>query len=214
MCWLCLYSTAKCFKRSHHLNARCACQLPRDVLFLVECFSSFPLGVGRQTFHHTQVPWLHQRQSQVLRRMRDCTSGPPPHIIRVSFVFPAVDGELNFGGVDSAHYTGVFAYTNFESTSEWAVLAKNFLAIKSTESFPSLVCLACNTRDISFAKLGKLLLLPLASKSWTAWSCPPRVCSCQHSGLWIQWSQFNSAQGLAPDSRSRRVSLCWCQQCE
>ena len=163
MCWLCLYSTAKCFKRSHHLNARCACQLPRDVLFLVECFSSFPLGVGRQTFHHTQVPWLHQRQSQVLRRMH-CTSGPPPHIIRVSFVFPAVDGELNFGGVDSAHYTGVFAYTNFESTSEWPVLAKNFLAIKSTESFPSLVCLACNTRDISFAKLGKLLLLPLASK--------------------------------------------------
>ena len=39
------------------------------------------------------------------------------------------------------------------------------------------------------------------------------MCSCQHSGLWIQWSQFNSARGLAPDSRSRRVSLCWCQQC-
>ena len=77
---------------------------------------------------------------------------------------PAVDCELNFGGVNSADYTGVFAYTNFESTSEWPVLARHVLAIKSTESFPSLVCLACNTRDISFAKLGKLLLLPLASK--------------------------------------------------
>ena len=162
MCWLCLYSTAKCFKRSHHLNARCARQLPRDVLFLVECFSSFPLGVGRQAFH-TPSP-VASSATVASSSEEDCTSGPPPHISGVSFVFPAVDGELNFGGVNSAHYTGVFAYTNFESTSEWAVLAKKFLAIKSTESFPSLVCLACNTRDISFAKLGKLLLLPLASK--------------------------------------------------
>merc|ERR1712211_55709 len=32
-----------------------------------------------------------------------------------------VDGELTIGGVNSAHYTGDFAYTNLESTSYWQV---------------------------------------------------------------------------------------------
>ena len=34
-------------------------------------------------------------------------TGPSPHSTGMYFVFPAFDGELTFGGIDSMHYTGV-----------------------------------------------------------------------------------------------------------
>ena len=49
-------------------------------------------------------------------------TGPPAHSSGVYFVFPTVDGELTFGGVNTAHYTGVFAHTNLENTSYSPVL--------------------------------------------------------------------------------------------
>ena len=61
---------AKCFKRSH-LRSMCM-STATGCLFFLERFSSFPLVVGRQALH-AQVPRLHQRQSRVPRRERDCT---------------------------------------------------------------------------------------------------------------------------------------------
>ena len=167
---------------------------PRDGLSLVECFSTFPLGVVRQALH-PQVPWLHQRQSPVLQKERDRTltlfltssastsatsprsseeeglhfrpsssqqqwlprrkrelhltlvrrnasgyfgggaTGSPPHTSGVYFASRAVDGKLSFGGVDTAHYTGVFAYINFENTS-YSPICTTYLGNQVDGEFP------------------------------------------------------------------------------
>ena len=189
------------------------------MLSLVECFSSFLLGVGRQALHSPSPvassatvastsegeglhadPLLHILSEYIcdvsvffggrgiapqalLLSTAVATSeeeglhftplpriaggyfgkgqGPPPHTSGVYFVFLAVDGELHLGGVNSAHYTGVLAYTNFESTSYSPVLV-GFLGNQVDGEFPIPMSSPCHTREIPFVKLGELL--PLESK--------------------------------------------------
>ena len=86
-----------------------------------------------------------------------------------------VDGELTIGGVNSAHYTGDFAYTNLESTSYWQVnldgLKLNGAAVGTTpyaivDSGTSL--LAGPTTDVkSIAASLSLSTTILSSKEYT-----------------------------------------------
>ena len=123
-------------------------------------------GIARKP-SSSQPQCVHLRSLRVLWRRRDCTSGRPPHnnsgylgggrtgrpshSSGVFFVFPAVDGALTFGGVNTAHHTGVFVYTNFKNTSYLPVLAI-YLGNQVDREFPDRWCLYSvhTTREISF----------------------------------------------------------------